>query len=133
MACILLVGLTVQTVQKTGDSTVQFWMVVDMPVGAQTTGLWFRQCRKLWLPQVQCSDKVGRPCEGASDSVLAGFCGHFSCHRDEFAFSLDGGVDGALRGFCAFFVLLQVFPELSAMPISTAFVDIHIRLTLVRV
>ena len=23
-------------------------MVVDMPVGVPTTGLWFRQCRKLW-------------------------------------------------------------------------------------
>ena len=42
---------------------VQFWEVVDTPVGVQTTGLWFRQCRKLWLPQVQCSDKVGRPCD----------------------------------------------------------------------
>ena len=95
-------------------------MVVDTPVGVQTTGFWFRQCRKLWLPQVQCSDKAGRPCDyaatgrlatgGASDSVLAGVCGHFSCHRDEFAFSVDGGVEGALRGFSAFFVLLPVSP-----------------------
>ena len=24
---------------------MKFWMVVDMPVGVQTTGLWFRQCQ----------------------------------------------------------------------------------------
>ena len=31
-------GLAVQTAQKTGDSVVQFGMVVDMPVGVPTTG-----------------------------------------------------------------------------------------------
>ena len=31
-------GVAVQTVQKTGDSVVQFGMVVDMPVGVTTTG-----------------------------------------------------------------------------------------------
>ena len=36
-------GLTVQTVQKTRDSIVQFWEGVDTPVGVQTTGPWFRQ------------------------------------------------------------------------------------------
>ena len=44
-----------------------------------------------------------------------------------------GGDEGTFRVFSAFFALLRVFPELSAMPMSTAFVDIHIRLTLARV
>ena len=44
------------------------------------------------------------------------------------------GVGGAFSAVLTpFFALLRVFPELSAMPISTAFVDVHIRLTLVRV
>ena len=97
---------------------VQFWEGVDTPVGGQTTGLWFRQYRKLWLPQVQCSDKVGRPCDyaatgrlatgGASDSVLAGICGHSSCRRDEFAFSVDGGFKGV---FSRIFRIFRAPPD----------------------
>ena len=41
---LLKSGITVQTVAQTGDSMVQFWMVVDMHVAVQMTGLWFRQC-----------------------------------------------------------------------------------------
>ena len=40
----IVMGFTVQTVAQTGDSMVQFWMVVDMHVAVQMTGLWFRQC-----------------------------------------------------------------------------------------
>ena len=36
---------TVQTVPKTGDSMVHFWMVVDMHVAVQMTRLWSRQCK----------------------------------------------------------------------------------------
>ena len=43
-----------------------------------TTGLWFRQCRKLWLPQVQCSDKVGRPCDYAATQSRSWRCRRFS-------------------------------------------------------
>ena len=50
-------GLTVQTVQKTGDSMVQFWMVVDMPVGVQTTGFG-QTVQETVAPQLHSSDKV---------------------------------------------------------------------------
>ena len=36
--CLEVYRFAVQTVQKTGDSVVQFGMVVDMPVGVPTTG-----------------------------------------------------------------------------------------------
>ena len=52
-----------------------------MHVGVQTTGLRFRQCRKLWLPQVQCSDKVGRPCDFAATACLATGGATDSVHR----------------------------------------------------
>ena len=55
---LLRQGLTVQTVQKTRDPMVQFWEGVDTPVGVQTTGLWFRQCRKTVVLQLHSSDKV---------------------------------------------------------------------------
>ena len=49
-------GFTVQTVAQTGDSMVQFWMVVDMHVAndrfmVQTVQNW-------GVPQLQCPDKV---------------------------------------------------------------------------
>ena len=40
----IVIGFTVQTIAQTGDSMVQFWMVVDMARCCAMTGLWFRQC-----------------------------------------------------------------------------------------
>ena len=47
----------------TGDSLVQFWMVVDMPVGVQATG---GRCPCCCSSSTSC----GRPC----DCAVTGFC-----------------------------------------------------------
>ena len=47
-----------QTVQKTGDSTVQFFgWSSTCPLVCKRQDL-VRQCRKLWFPQLHSSDKV---------------------------------------------------------------------------
>ena len=59
-------GCTVLTVQKTGDSVVQFWMVVDMPLVCQRQGCGSDSTENCGVPQVQHSDRVVERC---SDSV----------------------------------------------------------------
>ena len=109
-------------------------MVVDTPVGVQTTGLWFRQCRKLWLPQVQCPDKAGRPFDCRPQIQSSPESADMSVATETSSLSAwMAALKGLFTNFPNFSCSSGFLPELSAMPISTAFVDIHIRLTLARV
>ena len=86
---------------------VQFWLVVDMPDGVQTTGFG-QTVQKTVVQQLHSSDKVvdvpavavhrrfGRPCDSAATvsrnwvpqiQFIAGVCGHPSCNRDGYASS----------------------------------------------
>ena len=119
------------------------WTMLSSSAGVQT-------CRKLWFSTVEfltrwwtslCSSSdVGfANSEGpqfivpAEDiPVVQQICLWQLWRRRSMAVWL--GVVGAFSSVLTpLFALLLVFQELSAMPISTVFVDIHIRLTLVRV
>ena len=114
---------------------VQFWMVVDMHVAVQMTGLWFRQCKTAVFRNcsaltrlsmsllLQSSTRCGLPCDlaatvsavgGASDTAHRHSQRTIQLHRDGSAFSAGDGDEGDFRGFSTFFALLRVVPELSS-------------------
>ena len=96
---------------------MQFWEGVDTPVGVQTTGLWFRQCRKLWIPQVQCSDEVGRPCDMQRRDVSQLEVPQIQSADIPVATETDTlsawvtAMNGVFVHFGHFFALLRVVPE----------------------
>ena len=75
-SCLAETGATALNVQKTGDSMVQFWMVVDMPLVANDRAVVqtvlktvvFRRCSTLtvWSMSVAVHRRFGRPCEHAA-------------------------------------------------------------------
>ena len=122
-----------RTVQKTGDSTVQFFgWSSTCPLVCKRQDL-VRQCRKLWfrscIPlsrwsmslQLQFIDKVWTSLATVSRywvpqiQLIAGVGGHPSCNRDGYAFSMGDGDDCFFfLPFRPFFALFQVVSELSA-------------------
>ena len=112
-----------QTVQKTGGSTVQFWEGVDMLVGLQRQGC-VQTVQKTvasegavlqqaWTSLRSCSDAVSQ-LEVPQIQLIAGVSGRPSCNRDGCAFSVVTAMNGLFSAFWPFFALLRVVPELSA-------------------